>query len=828
MLKVDKYPLPKIEDIFANLSGGQKFSKIDLRQAYHQMELDDTSKSLLVINTHKGLFRYNRLAFGVASAPAIWQRAIDQVLQSVPFTQCLLDDIIVSGRSDDEHLKNLDSVLQRLSTYNLKVNLDKCEFFQSKISYCGHQIDEQGLHKSPEKIIAVTEAPRPETVTQLKAFLGLANYYHRFVSNWSTIAAPLHDLLKADVQWEWNESHESAFKAVKDAIVSDQVLCHYDPDVPLKLACDASPHGIGCVLSHSFPNGSERPIAFASRTLKKAEKGYSQIDKEALSLTWGVRKFNTYLYGRHFTLVTDHKPLLSIFNPSKALPPMAAARLQRYALFLSGYSYDIEYKGTKHHGNADALSRSPLDVVDNDELDEIDLFYSAQFDTLPVTSEKIRYETQRDPVLSQVLDYVQSGSFPVKNSEVSDDLKPYMSRKDELSSHQGCVMWGNRVIIPPKLRDTVLNELHSGHMGTVKMKAQARSHFWWPKLDDNIETVCKSCNGCRSERNQAPAAPVHPWAWPGTPWYRIHIDFAGPFKNAMFLIVIDAYSKWPEVFHMRSTTTSSTVQVLRTLFARQGVPREIVSDNGPQFKSDEFKHFMVMNNIRHITSSPFHPRTNGQAERFVQSFKKAIKSADNDHMSINQKLCSFLCKYRTIPHSTTNETPSMLMYGRNIRTRLDLLKPKASETVLRKQFQMTNSKHVGSNVRQFVPGQNVIVRDYRQNNRKWMPGQISSQTGPLSYKVNIGNDSMWRRHVDQMRDNSGCVERNTMPQLDVLPDVEPNVTDSVIKTPDHEVKVDLSKHAKSDSSANEPVVPPARAPRRNPVRNRSAPKRLDL
>ena len=516
---VDKYPLLRIEDIFASLAGGQRFSKIDLTQAYHQMEMDEQSKDFLVINTHKGLFRYNRLVFGVASAPAQWQRAIDQVLQNIPFTKCILDDIIVSGSSDEEHLNNLGAVFERLESYGLKTNLEKCEFFRDRISYCGHEIDAQGLHKSPEKLRAVKETRRPENVTEVRAYLGLVNYYHRFLEHLSTVAAPLHELLHDNKVWKWTPQCETAFQKIKEMICSDKVLCHFDPSLPLNVACDASPFGIGCVLSHMFPDNTERPIAFASRTLNKAETGYSQIDKEALSLYWGVRKFSTYLYGHKFTLVTAHKPLLGIFNPSKALPAMTAARLQRYAVFLSSHQYDIEYKSTKKHLNADALSRLPLAEVDTSEGDgdPIDIFYTTQWENVPVSCEKICTETRRDPVLSQVLDFVMSGHFP--NQEDSDlHLKPFLTRKDELNAHQGCLVWGNRVIIPESLRSKVLDEIHSGHVGIVKMKMLSRSYVWWPNLDKDIETMCKTCRGCVSSQNIPPAAPVYPWKLPGTPW----------------------------------------------------------------------------------------------------------------------------------------------------------------------------------------------------------------------------------------------------------------------------------------------------------------------
>ncbi|XP_062608629.1 uncharacterized protein K02A2.6-like [Saccostrea cucullata] len=807
---VEKYPLPKIEDIFATLAGGKNFSKLDLTQAYHHMELDEDSQDLLVINTHKGLFKYKRLPYGIASAPALWQRAIEQVLQNIPSTQVIIDDIIVTGRTDEEHLHNLKLVLDRLQSYGLHVNLQKCEFFQAKVSYVGHEIDASGLHKSPDKIEAVKDAQRPENVSQLRSFLGLVNYYHRFLDNLSSKAGPLHELLNKGTRWEWNAKRDKAFNEIKDAICSDKVLCHYDAKLPLKLAADASPYGIGSVLSHVFPDGSERPIAFASRTLNQAEKAYSQIDKEALALYWGVRKFNSYLYGHKFTLVTDHKPLLSIFNPKKSLPVMTAARLQRYAVFLSGYQYDIEFRGTKSHGNADALSRVPLPAVNQpqDEKDPIDLFYNRHFDDLPVTCVQIRRETQRDPVLSQILDYVIRGHFP---HDCDEQLKPYYNRREELNVYQGCVTWGNRVIIPDILREKVMTELHSGHIGIVKMKAVARSYVWWPKVDEAIEEVCKACSGCKRVQNTPSAAPVHPWNLPPKAWHRLHIDFAGPFHNAMFLIVVDAYSKWPEVFEMRSTTSNATINTLRTLFARQGIPAEIVSDNGPQFRSEEFRQFMESNAIRHITSSPFHPRTNGQAERFVQSFKKAIKSASGDSACINKKLNAFLCKYRITPQGTTNESPSILLYGRNIRTRLDILKPDLATTVMHKQYGST-AKHCGNVIREFSDGDAVNTRDYRSNSEKWANGRIHSRTGPLSYKVDV-NGTLWRRHVDQIvRTSKDQPAYPTPVNIPFVPSVNAPCT------------TDKTQEIVKDAEPSTPIP----EPRRNPPRTRNKPDKLNL
>ena len=380
--------------------------------------MEEDSKKYLTINTHMGLFQYNRLVFGITSAPAIWQRTIDQVLEGTSGTSCILDDMIITGKNDDEHLANLEEVLRRLQAHGLRANKTKCEFFKEKITFCGHDIDSHGLHKSPEKVEAVLKAPRPSNVAELRSFLGLVNYYNRFLPNLSTVVHPLNQLLENNHQWKWTEQCETAFYNVKEMITSEQVLTHYDPSLPLRLACDASPVGIGAVLSHVMNDGTERPIAFASRTLTKTEQGYAQIDKEALAIIWGVKKFHVYLFGRSFTLYTDHQPLTSIFHPHKSIPVVTAARLQRYALFLAGYDYQIEYKNTKVHSNADGLSRLPLKTEERAEevVDPVNVFNMMQFEPLPITVDNVRRETQRDPVLSQVHEMPCSCTGPLLRS----------------------------------------------------------------------------------------------------------------------------------------------------------------------------------------------------------------------------------------------------------------------------------------------------------------------------------------------------------------------------------------------------------------------------
>ena len=306
--KLESYPVPRVEDLFASLSGGRLFSKIDphLTNAYQQMRLDDASKAYTTINTHKGLFEYNRLPFGVASAPAMFQSAMECVLQGIDHTVVYVDDILVTGASIEEHLHTLDKVLSKLAENGLRLKKAKCIFMASSVEYLGHHIDREGLHPTDAKVQAINEAQSPKNITELKSFLGLLNYYSKFLPNLASKLSSLYQLLRKQQKWSWTSEQEQAFAAAKNMLTTSALLVHYDSHKPILLACDASPYGIGAVLSHEMEDGSERPIGFVSRTLSPVEKGYSQLDKEALAIYFGVSKFHQYLYGRPFTIFSDH------------------------------------------------------------------------------------------------------------------------------------------------------------------------------------------------------------------------------------------------------------------------------------------------------------------------------------------------------------------------------------------------------------------------------------------------------------------------------------------------------------------------------------------
>ena len=265
-----------------------------------------------------------------------------------------------------------------------RLKKSKCHLLQSSVEYLGFKVDADGLHKTAAKVEAILNTPQPIDAQQLRSFLGLVHYYRRFVPDLATITQPLNGLLQKNKKWDWSSDCSKAFSRLKEELSSPRVLAHYDVSLSLKLSCDASAYGVGTVIAHIMPNKSERPVTYASRTLSPAERNYGQIEKKALGIIFGVTKFQKFLYGRKFTLVTDHKPLLTLLGPKSQIPPLAAARLQRWALILTAYNYDIQYCPSDKHGNADSLSRLPVPCKHHCDMSPATLFNILQVNQLPV------------------------------------------------------------------------------------------------------------------------------------------------------------------------------------------------------------------------------------------------------------------------------------------------------------------------------------------------------------------------------------------------------------------------------------------------------------
>ena len=534
---------------------------------------------------------------------------------------------------------------------------------------------------------------------------------------------------------------------------------------------------------------------------------------------------------------------MSLFGEGKRVPEIASPRVQRWALTLSAYEYKIVFKPGRNHGNSDCFSRLPLpDTEENvEDTDRVLLLNDLQ-DCSFVSAKQISTWTKRDKVLSSVHEYLLKGW---SNNDRRPELQPYKNRRHELSVHDGCILWGSRVVIPMKGRKLVMQQLHSAHPGINKMKGLARSYVWWPGMDVDLENLVKGCQTCQEHQNAPSSAPLHPWEFPDGPWKRVHIDFAGPIQGQMLFVVVDAYSKWIEVVVMTKITAKATILRLREIFARNGLCDVIVSDNGPTFMSAEFKSFMEVNGIVHVTTAPFTPSSNGLAERAVQSVKRGIEKIDGD--CLHARLQKYLLGYRVTPHSTTGKSPSELLNNRKLKTLLDLMHPNLHGKVQVKQQEMKNRHDKHAKHREFHVGDLVRVRNYSRG-PKWVPGVVIV-AGPV-FEVELSYDGrIVRRHLNQMLPRTKEVERESKMQpvseskspMKAVPHVP---QDSLVQNEDYsviqpelghsEMSVETSCGSPDESVVNDSIadseshadLPLSVTPRRYSTRQRNRPEYL--
>jgi transposase InsO family protein len=749
-------PIPLPEDLMRKLSGGYAFTKIDLADAYNQIRLDEESQKRLALSTHRGVLLQLRLPFGIKSAPSYFQEIMERLTADLSGVAVYLDDILVSGSTAEEHLTNLRGLLQRLNDKGLRCRLETCKFAQPSVEYLGHLLSHRGIAKGP-KADALLQMPPPTDVSGLKSFLGSLQFYHKFLPNLATVTEPLHELTRNEVEWRWGALQQNAFTTLKGLLCNDTVLAHFDPSLPIGISCDASNCGLGVVLFHRYSDGSERPIANASKTLTETQRKYSQIHKEALSIIFGLRKFHQFLYGRRFILVTDHQPLTSLFGADKGTPSMAANRLARWSLILHQYDYEIEYRRTDKHGNADALSRLPAgeDPVFDQEEEEEDIDTVCAIKTiaqqLKLSDIGLQKATEKDPVLSQVMRFTREG-WPPKDTSAEarsqDDVNAFRKIADSLTISNGCLLYGLRVVIPTTLQPQVLNLLHLGHFGIERMKQLARTAVYWPCIDADITGIARQCTACNEHQNAPTKLPIHPWMVPEKPWSRVHIDHAIDFMGSNWLVMIDAYSKYPCIHATTSTSTKSTTALLEEDFAHFGYPHTIVTDNATSFTSEEFKQWCAERGIIHLTGAPYHPATNGAAERLVQSFKQSLRKPS---LPPKAALQEFLMLYRRTPLSV-GYSPSELLNKRQLRCKIDVLLPVPAHLFQAKQSALTSQPVAKIEYAVGTPCYALYCGPRRTQDPRWIAAVVTRVFGPRTVNVRVTpTGPTWKRHLDQLR-----------------------------------------------------------------------------
>ena len=771
-VKREIHPMATVQDSLAQLADAKVMSKLDANSGFWQIPLDDESKLLTTFITPFGRYYFNRLPFGITSAPEVFQRTMSQILSGLSGVVCHMDDVLIHGKSQEEHDHRVRMVLQRLSKAGITLN-EKCEFGKDEMKFLGHIISRDGIQADPNKVKAIKNLDPPRNITELQRFQGMTNQLAKFLPNLSTLNKPLRDLLKKDNAWSWGDAQEKAFNEIKDKLTSTPVLAHYDTRKETIIAADASKYGLGAVLMQIQENGERKPVHYASRSLTETEQRYAVIEKEALAATWACEQFSQYVLGLHFQLETDHNPLVVLFG-DKDLSSMPV-RIQRFKLRLMRYSFTIRHVPGKYQNTADTLSRAPVQAPTQSDVhfvNEVESFSDMMIMMLPASAKRLEEfiaAQKSDIILNKIREYCED-KWPKYEPE-DKTLTPFWQSKEHLSITNDILLYNDRIVVPRQLQQDVLKSIHEGHQGITKCRARARMSVWWPGLSKQIAQLVESCNICKKYQREV-KEPLKSSEFPDGPWEKIAMDLFSN-RSITYIVVIDYYSRWIECRKLTDTSSAAVINVLKSIFATHGNPLTVVSDNGPQFASALFSEFAKSRNFNHCTSSPRHPSGNGEAERAVATMKSLLNKNADPYLA--------LAAYRTTPLAN-GLSPSQLLMGRQLRTSLPMTTEKYLPGVDAEQLQLArrreeemrtnredtfNRQHRTKPLSSLCEGDEVWIRDMDRE------GTISRSVHDRSYVVNTPAGELRRNRSALVACGQPSEATPPLPQASPLPPPTP-------------------------------------------------------
>lgn len=725
------HPLPTQEEILSRIGDAKFFSKLDLEQGFHQVELAEESRHITTFICSKGLRRYKRLFFGINCAPEKFQKIMESLLAGCRSCINFIDDILIWGAAKEDHDKNLKVVLNRLKSLNVKLNEKKCIYGKEEVEFMGLKFSRHGINLTAEKLEAVKLFRAPNNTSELRSFLGFVNFMKIFIPDMSTATAPLNALLRTDQKFEWGIEQQNAFEYLKNVLGQDITLGYYDVNDRTEVVTDASPFGLGAVLIQKNEANEPRIIRYANRTLSLCERRYAQTEREALAIVWAVEKFHFYLYGKRFYIITDHKPLEVIFGVNSK----PCLRIERWVLRLSSYNYRVIYKPGKQN-IADVFSRLCKGDPDPQNFDEISdawVCSVAEFSRpKAITMEVLEAESKRDEWIGRV-------KLALETNNWTDDLKKQEFIKNEFCFCDNVLLRGTKIVIPESLRVKTLELAHIIHSGESAMKALLRTKVWWPGIDEMVKKFVSKCRECILNSLPNPPEPLHRRQLPIAPWIDLATDFIGPFPTGEYiLVVVDYYSRFQELEVMKGITASSTVKVFRKIFGRYGYPATLTADNGPQFISEDFKTYCEEVGVSLNTTTPYFPQQNGEVERQNRDIKRFCRIATNLNEDWRDWISDYQLMKNTMINDTTGKPPADLFFGRQIKTKLPLIARRYDEIdteVRDRDFQKKqhgkeyadNKRH--AKIAEIEPGDEVFLKVLSKRNK------LESNFSPKVHKV---------------------------------------------------------------------------------------------
>ncbi|WVZ26804.1 hypothetical protein V8G54_000096 (mitochondrion) [Vigna mungo] len=673
----NKYPLPRIDDLLDQLKGAGVFSKIDLRSGYHQILVkpDDVQKT--AFRSRYGHYEYVVMPFGVTNAPAIFMDYINRIFRSCldKFVVVFIDDILIYSKNREEHVEHLRIALEILREHQLYGKLSKCEFWLSDVQFLGHVISGQGISVDPTKIEAVLKWEHPTSVTEVRSFVGLAGYYRRFVKDFSKIVGPLTQLTRKDQPFVWTDQCEASFKDMKQRLTTAPVLIIPDTDKAFEVYCDASYQGLGCVLMQN-----RRPVAYASQQLKIHERNYPTHDIELAAVVFALKTWRHYLYGAKFQVFSDHKSLKYLFDQKEL-----NMRQRRWMEYLKDYDFELLYHPGKANVVADALSRKRVQMSAL-MIKELELIEKLRDMNLSVRLGQDHMWCSHLIITSSFLEQVKS------EQEIDFELQRIVGllgtdqAKDFALCQNGILRFRGRVCVPAttELRRLIFEEGHKSslsiHPGMTKMYKDLKESFWWSGMKKDVAEFVASCLVCQKAKieHQRPGGMLQQLDIPHSKWDSISMDFVTHLPRSSrghdsIWVIVDRLTKSA---HFLSINQKMSMEKLAELYIREivrlhGVPESIVSDRDPRFTSGFWQKLQDALGSRLRMSSAYHPQTDGQTERTIQSLEDLLRACVLDHLGGWSEILPLVeFTYNNSYHSSIGMAPYEALYGQRCRTPL--------------------------------------------------------------------------------------------------------------------------------------------------------------
>ncbi len=667
----DSYPLPLIQDMLEHLGKGKIFSKLDLRSAYNLVRIKNGDEYKTAFTCKFGHFEYLVMPFGLKNAPAVFQHFINDVLEEVlgNFAYAYIDDIIIFSPDYKTHINHVITVLKLLRSAGLYAKLEKCEFFVSFIDFLGHRISGEGIHMDPNKVSSILNWPTPTNVKEVQSFIGLANYYRRFIPNFAKIAHPLHKLLKKNTKFLWSPETQSSFDNLKSKFVSAPILIYPNREIPFQVETDSSNFAIGAILSQVSPQDNMvHPVAFFSRSLTATERNYPIYDKELLAIVSALETWRHLLKGstKPFKIFSDHRNLLYQKKPEKM-----SQRLVRWALFLSEFNFVIVYRSGSSNGKPDALSRRADYAANYNSSSEIPFNvlrpenFCALVTSISSLNESFLSEYKTDEFYNKICDYLDNKKLPIPHPQI-----------DKFSLSNSFLLFNSKIYVPSKCRPSVLKICHdspsAGHFGTKKTISLISRDFWWPSLYNDVKDYIRSCETCcrsKSSRHK-PYGLLNSLEIPDHPWSSIAMDFITDLPSAdgftCIFVVIDRLTKMCHLIPFKGipSAVETAHSFIDYVFRLHGLPSSIISDRGTQFTSKFFQALCSSLDISLKLSTPFHHQTNGQTERVnsvIEQYLRCFSNYKGNNWNKFLSLAEF--SYNNAVQESAKQSPFFLNYG---------------------------------------------------------------------------------------------------------------------------------------------------------------------